>query len=204
MASEKVLKYLNDTNRPYSCADITVNLRGAFTKTAVQKALDSLSESGKIRCKLYGKQKVYVAIQTEVEDCSNDVEDYDTQIKTFTDDITSKGNALKTAESSLKALTSAPTTDAAKTRIDETKSKINALETKLNTLRNSTEVVSADEKKIILDGHDKFYKEYRKRKRICLDMLEAVLEGYPKSKKNFLEEFCIETDEMVNFKVNAN
>lgn len=32
-------------------------------------------------------------------------------------------------------------------------------------------------------------------------MIEAVLEGYPKSKKNFLEELCIETDEMVNFKL---
>lgn len=65
MAGEAVLKYLVDTNRPYSCADVTVNLRGAFTKTAIQKALDALSEAGKIKCKLYGKQKVYAAIQTD-------------------------------------------------------------------------------------------------------------------------------------------
>lgn len=63
MASEAVLKYLVDTNRPYSCADVTVNLRGAFTKGVIQKTLDALSESGKIKCKLYGKQKVYAAIQ---------------------------------------------------------------------------------------------------------------------------------------------
>lgn len=65
MASEAVLKYLIDTNRPYSCADVTVNLRGAFPKSAIQKALDALSEQGKIKCKLYGKQKVFAAIQTE-------------------------------------------------------------------------------------------------------------------------------------------
>lgn len=65
MASEAVLKYLVDTNRPYSCADVTVNLRGAFPKSAIQKALDALSEAGKIKCKLYGKQKVFAAIQTE-------------------------------------------------------------------------------------------------------------------------------------------
>lgn len=74
MASEAVLKYLMDTNRPYSCADITVNLRGAFPKSAIQKALDALSESAKIKCKLYGKQKVYAAIQPE-----NTVEDNDTE-----------------------------------------------------------------------------------------------------------------------------
>lgn len=65
MASEAVLKYLVDTNRPYSCADVTVNLRGAYTKGAIQKALDALSEAGKIKCKLYGKQKVYAAIQSD-------------------------------------------------------------------------------------------------------------------------------------------
>lgn len=65
MPQEAVLKYLVDTNRPYSCADVTVNLRGVYSKGVVQKALDALSESGKIRCKLYGKQKVFVAIQTE-------------------------------------------------------------------------------------------------------------------------------------------
>lgn len=65
MANEAVLKYLTDTNRPYSCADVTVNLRGAFTKSAVQKALDFLSENAKIKCKLYGKQKVYAVIQPD-------------------------------------------------------------------------------------------------------------------------------------------
>lgn len=74
MASDAVLKYLIDTNRPYSCADVTVNLRGAFTKGAVQKALDALSDNAKIRCKLYGKQKVYAAIQPDNDGADSDVE----------------------------------------------------------------------------------------------------------------------------------
>lgn len=73
MANEAILKYLVDTNRPYSCADVTVNLRGAFTKGAVQKALDALSENGKIKCKLYGKQKVYAAIQPDTDPGDSDV-----------------------------------------------------------------------------------------------------------------------------------
>lgn len=74
MASDAVVKYLMDTNRPYSCADITVNLRGAFPKSAIQKALDALSESAKIKCKLYGKQKVYAALQTDTAAADNDSE----------------------------------------------------------------------------------------------------------------------------------
>lgn len=74
MANEAVFKYLVDTNRPYSCADVTVNLRGAYTKSSVQKALDALSESGKIKCKLYGKQKVYAAIQEDNVAGDDDIE----------------------------------------------------------------------------------------------------------------------------------
>lgn len=74
MAQEAVIKYLVDTNRPYSCADVTVNLRGVYSKGVIQKTLDALSESGKIRCKLYGKQKVYAAVQTETTAGDDEVE----------------------------------------------------------------------------------------------------------------------------------
>nr|XP_021207357.2 homologous-pairing protein 2 homolog [Bombyx mori] len=200
MASEAVLKYLEDTNRPYSCADVTVNLRGAYTKTAVQKALDGLAESGKIKCKLYGKQKVYVALQRDVATGDCEIEDFDAQLKRLVEDLEEKTKSLKTAETNLKNLTSTPTTDYAKKSITEISRNIDAMGKKLEALKSSTEVISADEKKTILNEHEKQLKEYRKRKRICNDMLEAVLEGYPKPKKTLLEELCIETDEMVDFK----
>ncbi|XP_035451658.2 homologous-pairing protein 2 homolog [Spodoptera frugiperda] len=204
MANEAVLKYLVDTNRPYSCADVTVNLRGAFGKTAIQKALDALSEAGKIKCKLYGKQKVYAAIQTDSVREDEDVTDYDALFKSLTQDLADKTNTLKTIEISLKNLVSTPTTTAAKTQIDEIKNRTEAIEKKLEILKTSTEVISVEDKKKILGEHEKMLKEYRKRKRICSDMLDAVLEGYPKSKKNLLEELCIETDEMVGFKLMGN
>ncbi|XP_028166743.1 homologous-pairing protein 2 homolog [Ostrinia furnacalis] len=204
MASEAILKYLVDTNRPYSCADVTVNLRGAYTKTVVQKNLDALAESGKIKCKLYGKQKVYAAIQLDNQEAENDVEDYDALFKTLTETLAEKSNGLKAAETTLKTLTSAPTTTSAKSQIAEARTRIESLEAKLGTLRNSTEVLSADEKATIMNAHDTMLREYRKRKRICSDILEAILEGYPKTKKTLLDELCIETDEMVDFKLMSN
>ncbi|XP_063833592.1 homologous-pairing protein 2 homolog [Ostrinia nubilalis] len=204
MASEAILKYLVDTNRPYSCADVTVNLRGAYTKTVVQKNLDALAESGKIKCKLYGKQKVYAAIQLDNQEAENDVEDYDALFKTLTETLAEKSNGLKAAETTLKTLTSAPTTSSAKSQIAEARTRMESIEAKLGTLRNSTEVLSADEKATIMNAHDTMLREYRKRKRICSDILEAILEGYPKTKKTLLDELCIETDEMVDFKLMSN
>ncbi|KAM9657589.1 homologous-pairing protein 2 homolog isoform 1-T1 [Morphnus guianensis] len=40
-----------------------------------------------------------------------------------------------------------------------------------------------------------YCKEWRRRKRMATELLEAILEGYPKSKKQFFEEVGIETDE---------
>ena len=38
-------------------------------------------------------------------------------------------------------------------------------------------------------------KEWRKRKRLTTDILDAILEGYPKKKKDLFEEVGIETDD---------
>ncbi|CAF4874487.1 unnamed protein product [Pieris macdunnoughi] len=203
MASEAVLKYLEDTNRPYSCADVTVNLRGAFSKTVIQKTLDALSEAGKIKCKLYGKQKVYAAIQLDNNEGPSDNEDYDAKIIEVTKDLEENRTNLKTIENRLKTLLATPTTESAKQQIEDINKNVESMEKKFATLRDSVEVISAEEKKTILNQHDKYLREYRKRKRICSEMTDTVLEGYPKPKKNFIEELCIETDEAVDFKLTS-
>lgn len=54
-----------------------------------------------------------------------------------------------------------PTTETANSQIDEMKNNISRLENKLETLRCSSEVISADAKKTIMDKHAGFLKEYR-------------------------------------------
>lgn len=87
--------------------------------------------------------------------------DYEAQFKDLTKVLEEKNNALKTAENQLKLLTSTPTTDAAIVQTKETKLRIEALEMKLEGLRTSTAVLSADDKKALLDEHSKHLKEYR-------------------------------------------
>lgn len=87
--------------------------------------------------------------------------DYDAILKDLTKALEENGNVLKTAENSLKVLTSTPTTEVAKSQISDARQRIEALEIKLEGLRTSTEVLSADEKKNLLDEHNKYLREYR-------------------------------------------
>lgn len=54
-------------------------------------------------------------------------------------------------------------------------------------------------KKKVQEEYEKRLATYKKRKRMCLDMLDAILENYPKTKKQLYEEVGLETDEDVGF-----
>lgn len=54
-------------------------------------------------------------------------------------------------------------------------------------------------KKKVQEEYEKRLTVYKKRKRMCLDMLDAILENYPKTKKQLYEEVGLETDEDVGF-----
>lgn len=50
-------------NRPFSANDICTNLNGQLGKAAIVNVLEELAEDKKIVEKVYGKQKVYMALQ---------------------------------------------------------------------------------------------------------------------------------------------
>lgn len=49
---------------------------------------------------------------------------------------------------------------------------------------------------------DGYLQEYNKRKRLCMNLIDGVLEGYPKSKQKLIEDTEIETDEAAGFNIN--
>uniref|UniRef100_A0A1B6CCC1 Homologous-pairing protein 2 homolog n=1 Tax=Clastoptera arizonana TaxID=38151 RepID=A0A1B6CCC1_9HEMI len=206
MATEAVFKYLKQTNRPYSANDIMMNLHKEFGKTAIQKALDELVESTRIREKVYGKQKVYCVLQ-QIEEESNDGDSKGDEMKDLEEQIASKTVCLQTANSELKncetqlnQLTNSLTTDQAKEEKEILQKDISALKEKLSNLSQNQVPISPTEQKNVKAKHEKCVKEYRKRKRLCMDVINAIMEGYPKSKKVLMEEIGIETDEDVKMK----
>ena len=112
-----------------------------------------------------------------------------------------KNQELKQAEAKLKELQSQPTNTEAERQIAELESMVCNMEERLHKLSNEQNLVTKEEKESISKNHEIAIKEWRKRKRMCTNVIDAILEGYPKSKKDFLEEVGIETDEDMGVKI---
>ncbi len=61
--------------------------------------------------------------------------------------------------------------------------------------------VTKEDKVKVERKHEAAVKEWRKRKRLCINVLDAVLENYPKPKKTLYEEIGLETEDDLGIKI---
>lgn len=196
MATDVVYNYLKVQNRPYSVNDIVSNLHNEFGKTAVQKGLDQLVIEGKIFEKVYGKQKIYCVVQ----DNSQDIEELmriDKELQVHANEIESKcqdvEKEIKAQETALAVLRSSMTIEEAREEKKILTESIKALTQKLDELMEATGSQDLSESKRKAETALKDYsKEYSKRKRMCLDIIDCILENYPGSKNDLYDEIGIE------------
>uniref|UniRef100_A0A8C6TL26 Homologous-pairing protein 2 homolog n=1 Tax=Neogobius melanostomus TaxID=47308 RepID=A0A8C6TL26_9GOBI len=197
-ASVLILAYLNEKNRPYSAQDIFCNLQKqhGFGKTAVVKAMELLAIEGKIKEKTYGKQKIYFADQSQFKDVSDqDLKDMDNQISTLNAELQTLTQNCRQLDSELKELNSSLTTEEITKENKQLKEECSGYKTRLEKIKSATNHITPEEKEKVYKERNLYVKEWKKRKRLASDMMNSILEGYPKSKKEFLEEVGIETDE---------
>ncbi|KDR15309.1 homologous-pairing protein 2 homolog [Zootermopsis nevadensis] len=202
--SEVVLEYLRVQNRPYSTNDIFNNLHEEIKKPTVQKALDHLAKTGAIIEKAYGKQKVYVVKQedTNVKNFEQELQDLDSKFNEISQKLASAEQELKSNEKLLCDLQSAPTTNAAECEQKLLESRIEVLKAKFDNISKNTVNISESDSKQKQKDHESNVKELRKRRRLCMDIIESILEFYPNSKRALLDEVGIETDEDVGMPLN--
>lgn len=112
--------------------------------------------------------------------------------------LKSKDQTLKTVEKEYNEIQSVLTTEQAELKESELKETVKTLQNKLSALAENKTHISEEDKTVILTQHENIMKEYRKRKRICMDILNAILEGYPKNKEALFEEIGLELDEPQN------
>ncbi|RUS89672.1 hypothetical protein EGW08_002593 [Elysia chlorotica] len=200
-AVASVLAYMLKQNRPYSVQDVFQNMGKDFGKTAVQKAMESLTAEGKLVEKIYGKQKVYSANQSlfPVVD-EAEIKAMDAKISQLNSMIKGESECVGKLETELQAYNRLITTAEAQTQVDKIYPEIDRLKEKLSHLKEGRLLISKEEKDALYKGRERYVKEWRKRKRITSDILNSILEGYPKPKKHLLEEIGIETDEDLNVK----
>lgn len=201
-ALEVVYEYMKKQNRPYSLVDIFNNLHKEHGKTAVQKAIDQLVSNGKLCEKVYGKQKVYVVNQDCFE-AANDAELKTMDLKIVEQNacLSDTQKELREAESQLSQLNSSLGTKEAQSLLKQTQEEVEQLRLRIKCLAENPNQVTAEEKERVCRDREKYIKEWRKRKRTTNDILDSILEGYPKNKKCLYEEVGIETDESVGVTV---
>ncbi|XP_047427189.1 homologous-pairing protein 2 homolog [Mugil cephalus] len=193
-----ILAYLNEKNRPYSAQDVFCNLQKqhGLGKTAVVKAVELLALEGKIKEKTYGKQKIYFADQAQFKDVSDaDLKSMDGQISELSAEVQSLTQSCRQLETELKELNSSLTTEDMTSEIRGLKEECSGYRARLEKIKSATNHVTPQEKEKVYKERDVYVKEWKKRKRLASDMINAILEGYPKSKKEFLDEVGVETDE---------
>ena len=65
-AEDRVLHFITTHNRPWNVLGVSDHLAQFGVKKAqVQRALDTLSEGGKVTCKEFGKAKLYLPLQPD-------------------------------------------------------------------------------------------------------------------------------------------
>ncbi len=65
-AEDRVLQFITAHNRPWNVLGVSDHLAQFGVKKArVQRALDTLSEGGKVTCKEFGKAKLYLPLQPD-------------------------------------------------------------------------------------------------------------------------------------------
>lgn len=197
-----VLDYLNMQNRPYSAIDIFNNLHKEYGKAAVCKALDSLVADGKINSKTYNKQTVYVANQSQFAEVNDaELKEMEAQIADMTQKVKESADAQRRLDAEFQTLNSSLTTDDARAQLVELTKACSHYEEKLTTIQSNTNAVSPAKRQQIVKARTTYIKEWRKRKRMVTDITSTILEGYPRCKKDLLEEVGIETDEDVGVTV---
>ncbi|XP_022595286.1 homologous-pairing protein 2 homolog [Seriola dumerili] len=202
-----ILAYLNEKNRPYSAQDVFCNLQKqhGLGKTAVVKAMELLALEGKIKEKTYGKQKIYFADQAQFKDVNDaDLKAMDCQISELIAEAQSLTQSCRQLDAELKELNSSLTTEEMMSEIRELKAECSEYRARLEKIKSATNHVTPEEKEKVYKERTVYVKEWKKRKRLASDMINAILEGYPKSKKEFLDEVGVETDEDCKVVVPSN
>ncbi|OXB55276.1 hypothetical protein ASZ78_014070 [Callipepla squamata] len=85
----------------------------------------------------------------------------------------------------LKDLNGAMTTQDMAREIEELRKDCAAYAEKLERVKSATNHITPEEKEKVCSEQKLYCKEWRRRKRMATELLDAILEGYPKSKKQF-------------------
>lgn len=191
-----IQEYLEKQNRPYSAGDIFLNLHKEFGKTAVVKALEGLAENGKVIEKIYGKQKVYGPCQERFGDIKpEELTLLDTKTLELQEELKKLQSEIHQQEHKISIFSKQMSTEYLSSTVTSLINNNLELSTKIDSMKIGKNLISKEVRQNINKKTKIMVSQWKKRKRLTTDMVDCILEGYPKTKKNLIEEIGIETDE---------
>eukprot|EP00850_Spirogloea_muscicola_P001901 SM000007S20861 [mRNA] locus=s7:594718:596507:+ [translate_table: standard] len=178
----RILAFMNEQNRPHNAQNVADALQKAgIKKTTAQKALDNLADAGHITSKEYGKQKIYLARQDQIE------------LPSPEDLEAGKKAKLRLAQSSL-------TFDQIQEQIQKLTDENKAMNEKLSSLRDGAVLMPTDERTAVDKSFETSIALWRRRKRAFRDLWDLITENLPGDTKELQVELGIETDEAAGHK----
>ncbi|XP_056161560.1 homologous-pairing protein 2 homolog isoform X3 [Syzygium oleosum] len=197
---EIVLSFVNEQNRPLNSQNVADSLQKFnLKKAAVQKALDTLADNGRISSKEYGKQKIYLARQDQFDipnsEELNRMKEENAQLQQQLEEYRKAISEHDGAE--IRALQSNLTLEQIRDKESTLRSEVKLMEEKLEKLRGGVTLVKPEERKAVQDMFAEKIRQWRRRKRMFKDLWDTITENSPKDLKEFKEELGLEYDEDV-------
>ncbi|KAG8473309.1 hypothetical protein CXB51_035398 [Gossypium anomalum] len=194
-----VLNYVNEQNRPLNSQNVADSLQKYnLKKASIQKALDSLADSGKISFKEYGKQKIYLARQDQFNIPNNEeLASMKEENAKLQEHLDQQKKAITEVEGEIKSLQSNLTLEQIHDKEAKLRKEVKEMVDKLVKLRGGVNLVRPEEKKAVEAMYSEKISLWRRRKRMFKDLWDAITENSPKDLKEFKEELGIEYDEDV-------
>ncbi|KAL8470600.1 hypothetical protein ACS0TY_033234 [Phlomoides rotata] len=194
-----VLNFVNEQNKPLNSQNVADFLQKFnLKKAAIQKALDSLADNGKISFKEYGKQKIYLARQDQFDIPNNEelnkMKEENTKLQ---EQLAEQKKAIAEVEGEIKALQSNLTLEEIQGKKLQLGNEVEKMEEKLIKLRQGVTLVSPEQRQSVEKIFVDMINHWRRRKRMFKDVWDAITENSPKNLKEFKEELGVEYDEDV-------
>ncbi|KAL3149773.1 hypothetical protein ABBQ38_013599 [Trebouxia sp. C0009 RCD-2024] len=197
MAEERVLNYINGENRPFN-VQLVADMLAQFgiKKPQVQRAVDALSEAGKITCKEFGKSKIYLPLQQDVEVLDKDEMDAKkTKIRELNEQIRESGERVRQIQKELQGLGTFLTLEELTEKDESLLQQIGPLKQKLAKLQSGSVLISKEEREGVEKGLQKYLDAWAQRRRIFKNIWGDISENVDQNQKEVFEEMGVQTDE---------
>ena len=171
-------------------------------KSQIVTTLNKLVEQNRVIEKNCGKQKIYCVAQkssalgTSKETTVLEIERQNSSLALKLKDVEDQ---LEKKRAQLRQFEAKPTKNQLLQKKQDLEDEIKQIREQLKAYPEDTYDKTAKDK--IEREYRAVLKEYNKRRKMCTEMVDAIFENYPKTKKHLLQEIGIETDDDVGFKV---